>query len=114
MPMVDFPVRLLLTGYGIAAAVAVLLGDGFISGALIFWLGGAASVIMLAATPGLNRPFVREQIGTESGEYAGARNIVSEDELALWDRDRELEALNFAAGMGREQAPKKAKQTRSA
>ena len=41
------PLRLLVTSYGFAAAVAVLVafaGAGFWASLLLFWLGGAATV----------------------------------------------------------------------
>ena len=45
------PLRLLVSSYGLAAAVAVLAiyaGARFVASLLLFWLGGAAIVIALA------------------------------------------------------------------
>lgn len=54
------PLRLLVSGYGLAAVVAVLAayaGAGFGASLLLFWLGGAASVFALALMPGVRRLF---------------------------------------------------------
>jgi len=56
------PLRLLVSGYGLAAVVAVLAaysGVGFGASLLLFWLGGAAAVFALALMPGVRALFTR-------------------------------------------------------
>ncbi len=51
--------RLLVSGYGLAAAVAVLAvyaGAGFLASLLLFWLGGAATVFALALIQTARKP----------------------------------------------------------
>ena len=53
------PLRLLVSSYGLAAAVAVVAvfaGAGFVASLLIFWLGGAATVFALALIPAARKP----------------------------------------------------------
>ncbi len=53
------PLRLLVSSYGLAAAVAVLAvyaGAGFVASLLVFWLGGAATVFALALIPTARKP----------------------------------------------------------
>jgi len=53
------PLRLLVSSYGLAAAVAVLAvfaGAGFVASLLLFWLGGAATVFALALIPTTRKP----------------------------------------------------------
>jgi hypothetical protein len=53
------PLRLLVSSYGLAAAVAVLAiyaGAGFVASLLLFWLGGAATVFALALISTARKP----------------------------------------------------------
>ena len=53
------PLRLLVSSYGLAAAVAVLAGvagAGFVASLLLFWLGGGATVLALALIPTARKP----------------------------------------------------------
>lgn len=83
--MSDFPVRLLVRGYGaaaMAAAVGVGLGAGPLAALAVFWLGGPVAVLTLAGVA-----FARDP-------HAGARPedpSLAED-LAQWEADRAEDA----------------------
>jgi hypothetical protein len=52
-------IQLLVSSYGIAALIAVLsafAGAGFWAAVLVFWLGGAAFVFLIASVPHGNKP----------------------------------------------------------
>jgi hypothetical protein len=93
--MLDFPVKLLIIGYGLAALAAALIGSahGLAAAVLSFWLGGPFLVVLLAATPGLNRPFLlRREAVTDAEERALA------EQLRRWEADRLSESVD-ASGL---------------
>jgi hypothetical protein len=93
--MIDYPVRLLVVGYGFAAgmaAVAFASGVGALAAALGFWLGGAASVLILGAALARRR----RNAGAEP-----TANLVLEEELARWEQDRRADSAEAEQMHGR-------------
>ncbi len=100
--MTDFPVRLLVAGFLLSAAFAFGFwygGAGLVVPFLVFWIGGALCVLLLAVTPGLGRAFV-----TRPNDDDVARNLVTEAELWHWDSDRILDTLRDQVSAGQAHA----------
>ncbi len=83
--MLDFPVKILIVGYGLAAGAAIAAHGalGPVSAGLVFWLGGAVAVVALAVVPGLNRMFLRPE-----DETADAEDRALEAQMRRWEADR--------------------------
>jgi hypothetical protein len=83
--MLDFPVKILIVGYGLAAGAAIAVHGalGPVAAGLIFWLGGAVAVVALAVVPGLNRIFMRPE-----DEDPGAEDRALEAQMRRWEADR--------------------------
>lgn len=83
--MTQRPLRLLLTGYGLAAAgggVALAAGWPLWGALLLLWFGGAAAVLVLAAAP----PTARFFRGPARDQDAEDRALL--ESLAQWEADR--------------------------
>lgn len=93
--MIDFPVRLLVVGYGLSAglsAIAFAGGAGALAAALGFWLGGAVAVLVLGVVVAWRR---------RKAPPAPTVNLVLEEELARWERDRLADSAEAASARGR-------------
>ncbi len=78
------PLRLILSGYTIAAVAGILAmaaGAGVVSALLTIWLGGAVCVLALAAAPGF-------RVRRTSLEAAGDLHA----DLRRWECDRAADA----------------------
>lgn len=87
----DYPVRLLTCGYGLAALTAIAVAmafGGLLAPLLTFWLGGAAFVLALPFVPVVRHAFRR----APEAETAESGNVVLEEELRRWEEDREADS----------------------
>lgn len=83
--MSTYPFRLLAIGYGFAGLCAAALwlgGGGALAAGLTFWIGGAAAVLAAAAL--MTR-------GMDTASMAHDDDVVRDDEMARWERDRRLD-----------------------
>ncbi len=87
----DYPVRLLICGYGLAALTAIAVAmafGGLFAPLLTFWLGGAGFVLALPFVPVVRRAFRR----APADDIAESGNVVLEEELRRWEEDREADS----------------------
>jgi len=85
--MVMNPLRLILSGYAIAAVIGIIVmaaGAGVMSALLTIWLGGAVCVLVLAAAPGF-------RVRRTSLDAAGDLH----EDLRRWERDRAGDAASI-------------------
>jgi hypothetical protein len=89
--MVMNPLRLLISGYALAALPgAALWGAGApLAGLAVVWLGGAVAVLALAALPWTRAAFR----AAEPADAAGTDHLA---DLEAWERDRALDAARSA------------------
>lgn len=90
--MVMAPLKLLLTGYALSGAAALMIaatGGGALTSLLAFWLGGPVAVFALATLPGVRRGFrdetrnaVADSAGDSAGDAAGALASMERDRIA--------------------------------
>lgn len=105
--MVPHPLKLLLTGYGVALALAIGMlwaGLGWVAAALGFWLAGPLLVVAIGATPRLNRRFIRRiDALAEEAEAARWRADLEAEaatrDLREWEADLRAEILGDAQGL---------------
>jgi hypothetical protein len=87
------PLRLLICAYALSAAAGTVVaasGLGYGLALLTGWLGGAGIAVVLAAAPGLSRPF-----RSSPADPALDRDLA--EELRRWEADRLSDSRSSAA-----------------
>ncbi|MEM7178254.1 MAG: hypothetical protein AAGD47_09060 [Pseudomonadota bacterium] len=96
--MSPHPLRLLISSYSLALVVALILpGAGLVTQALVFWLGGAGFVAVLAMTPGIRAWFTADLDASLPGSHGDLHPDDPDLEYRQWDEDARIEAANHNA-----------------
>ncbi len=92
------PLRLLISSYSLALAVALVLPNaGLVTQGMIVWLGGAGFVFVLAMTPGIRTWFTADLGAPNQGSHGEIHVPDVNAEFHRWDEDARMEALNHEA-----------------
>lgn len=96
------PLRLLVSGYGLAALAGtalVALGGPFWAGGFAFWFGGAALTVALATAPGTRRWF---RAAPRPPGAADEEAAMLARALRRWEEDRLSDAPGAVRSAGSE------------